>query len=76
MSEIFGSKKNLGSNKIAGPKIFGPKNFLGLKIILGLKKFEFKEVWFKNILVHKKYCPRKIGSKDLVKIGSVTAEIL
>ena len=48
---------------------------MGLKKLVP-KKFGTQEVQSKNILVHKNYYNKKIGSKQLVKIGPVTAEIL
>ena len=72
----FKFKIFLGPIKIAGSKLFGLKRILGLKKLWVRKKFGSKEIWSKNILVHKNYDPKKLGPKCLVKIGPVTAEIL
>ena len=58
----FGVEKNVGSNKIDGPNISGPMKIFG---------FGSKEVCFKNF-----WSTKIKTSKILVKIGSVTAEIL
>ena len=50
---------------ILGTKKFGPNNYLGLK-----------KVNQNKMLDHNNKTPQKLGSKTLVDIGSVTAEIL
>ena len=63
-------EKNL-AQKHEGKKIlFSPKHFLCQKI------FVLKDVWYRKKCWSTKIEAQKFGPKSLVKIGSVTAEIL
>ena len=65
----FWSKKIVGSNKNV-PKKFDPNKFW-VQNYLGYKKFGPKTFESTGIKA-----PKKLGPKSLVKIGSVTTEIL
>ena len=69
-------EKNFGSEKMYAPQIFfGPKKFWTEKI---LEKYfgSKKSLGLKKMLSPIKWEPKNLGQKSLVKIGSVTAEIL
>ena len=68
----FGLKKRLGLKNFGSEKVVGSRKFLGL----WSEKNGSLKVWSNNIFVHKNYDPQKLGTKSLVKIGPVTAEIL
>ena len=70
---MLGSKKGFGSNEIAGPKMLGPENILGLKKMLVQKKFGLKKFDPKNF-GPQKFIPPKIRSKKFAK--NQTAEIV
>ena len=71
----MGLEKNLGSNKTAGSKNLESKNLLDLKKIWCPNKFVSKEIWIKKFGLQN-LRPKKNWVKNLVKIVSVTDEIM
>ena len=74
---------NIGSTKIFGQKEFTPKQIYWAKKCwapknFGLKKYfgSEKDFWFEKFWSTEIKALKKLGPKSLVKVGSVTVEIL